>query len=431
MTIKSYKSDYSEWEEWNLDDESDDEIEIEIEVSQYTPKKTKYMKKTFINSKIKKLKFNEETVKDLKFGDINDFMFPDDGNEGYLSAYSEEVYFAYQFQKRHNFHPDVVILRKIKSNQFIEQLFKYCVIPDNAFYKSYSIERGEISINTFFIAFKGESENDQIYLFLDTNEAVIFYNPKYEGDENNTLNTIVRLLKGVEEPKITKNKIYVVYQNSNGFEKKGFEVKKINVDLEANYNDGFAKVSDEIIEGLNDKNKTNLVILKGAPGTGKTTYIRHLTSKLKKNIIFISPDMVNHITDPSFIPFLINNNDAVLIIEDAEPALGKRDLNGRTGAVSNILNLTDGLLSDCLNISIVATINTKDKDIDEALLRKGRLLKNYNFEKLSIEKSKNLLKKLGREDVDVKEPMTLAEIYYYDKDNNVNEYNKKKIGFGN
>ncbi|MBW3020549.1 hypothetical protein KY334_04585, partial [Candidatus Woesearchaeota archaeon] len=123
-----------------------------------------------------------------------------------------------------------------------------------------------------------------------------------------------------------------------------------------------------------------------------TTYIRYLAHKLKKNIIFISPDMVNHITDPSFIPFLIKNSDAVLIIEDGEPAIGKRGTTGRTGAVSNMLNLTDGLLSDCLNISIVVTLNTNEKDIDEALLRKGRLLKSYKFEKLSVEKSNKLLK---------------------------------------
>jgi hypothetical protein len=159
-----------------------------------------------------------------------------------------------------------------------------------------------------------------------------------------------------------------------------------------------------------------------------TTYIRYLTHKLKKNIIFISPDMVNHITDPSFIPFLIKNNDAILIIEDAEQALGA---NGRTGAVSNILNLTDGLLSDCLNISIVATINTSMKNIDEALLRKGRLLTNYNFEKLDVGKSKVLLKKLGRGDIEVKEPMTLAEIYFHGEENNGEVYQRRKVGFGN
>ena len=66
----------------------------------------------------------------------------------------------------------------------------------------------------------------------------------------------------------------------------------------------------------------------------------------------------------------MDNSDAILILEDAESALQKRD--GRSGAVSNILNLTDGLLSDCLNISIVATFNTETKNIDEALAFTGK-----------------------------------------------------------
>jgi hypothetical protein len=162
-----------------------------------------------------------------------------------------------------------------------------------------------------------------------------------------------------------------------------------------------------------------------------TSYIRYLATKLKKNIIFISSDMVESITDPSFIPFLMQNNDAILIIEDAEPALEKRGNGGRSSAVSNVLNLTDGLLSDCLKISIVATFNTKEKNIDEALMRKGRLLMNYKFERLQLDKTKNLLKKLGYDETEVKEPMTLADIYYYGTDNNTKKTNQKKIGFGN
>ena len=52
---------------------------------------------------------------------------------------------------------------------------------------------------------------------------------------------------------------------------------------------------------------------------------------------------------------------------------------------------------------------------------------NYKFEKLSIEKSKNLLERLGHT-VDVKNPMTLADIYFYGTDNNM-EIETKKLGF--
>jgi hypothetical protein len=164
-----------------------------------------------------------------------------------------------------------------------------------------------------------------------------------------------------------------------------------------------------------------------------TSYIRYLAGKLKRNIIFISPDMVHHITEPEFIPFLMDNSDSILILEDAELALQKRDSFGSTGAVSNILNLTDGLLSDCLNISIVATFNTETKNVDEALLRKGRLLKAYKFEKLSVDKSKTLLKKEGHDPSGVTKPMSLADIYNFEDEvkGNPGAFNipKKRIGF--
>jgi hypothetical protein len=76
----------------------------------------------------------------------------------------------------------------------------------------------------------------------------------------------------------------------------------------------------------------------------------------------------------------------------------------------------------------VVTLNTENKDIDPALERKGRLLKHYTFEKLAIDKSKALLKKLGS-DVDVKEPMTLADIYYSEANNGAGQTERKKVGF--
>ena len=409
------------WEEITIDNWDEDNWER-------LTKQKKTMKNIFLDVKsIKKQKFTPEIAKKIKFAEITPFMSMKDATEGYLGAYAESEFFAWRFQQLHNFYPDHVRISYLKSEKFLIDFFKYCKIPENSYYKSYEEKRGEINLNISMFAFD-TGRDDKLYMYLDDGEAMFFYNKADEKNPESLLNILISLLKNKVEPAQQKNKIYVVYQSSNGFEKTGFDVKKITVNLEENYNDGFAEVSQEIIDGLNDKKKTNLVILSGDPGTGKTTYIRYLTSKIKKNIIFIAPDMVNHITDPSFIPFLIKNNDAVLIIEDAEPALQNRDGNGRTGAVSNVLNLTDGLLSDCLNISIVATFNTSGRNIDPALLRKGRLLKNYKFDKLSKEKSKALLKKLGREDVEVKETMTLADIYY-EGDNNSGEFEKRKVGF--
>ena len=60
---------------------------------------------------------------------------------------------------------------------------------------------------------------------------------------------------------------------------------------------------------------------------------------------------------------------------------------------------------------IIATFNCDLTTIDPALLRKGRLIANYEFNKLDIESSKTLSDKLGYGTENITAPMTLAEIY--------------------
>jgi ATP-dependent 26S proteasome regulatory subunit len=133
------------------------------------------------------------------------------------------------------------------------------------------------------------------------------------------------------------------------------------------------------------------------------------------------------LSEPSIIPFLMDHKNSILIIEDAERVISDREGNGSPAGVSNILNLTDGILGDCLSIQIVATFNMKREKIDQALLRKGRLIAEHKFGKLSIEDSNNLLKYLEK-DHEVSESMSLADIYNIDVEL-IKTSNKSKIGF--
>ena len=55
----------------------------------------------------------------------------------------------------------------------------------------------------------------------------------------------------------------------------------------------------------------------------------------------------------------------------------------------------------------------RKENIDKALLRKGRLIAEHKFEKLSLEETNKLLKHLNK-DIIAKEGMTLADIYNID-----------------
>ena len=175
------------------------------------------------------------------------------------------------------------------------------------------------------------------------------------------------------------------------------------------------------------KKESGIVLLHGEPGTGKTTYIKHLISKFKdREFIFVQNDFVRDLLKPAFISFLLNNKNSILIIEDAEKVVASRDSSNEDSVVSTILQLTDGLFSDFLNIKIICTFNTDIDRIDKALLRKGRMIAKYHFLPLTAEKTAALAKKLGRDYVTGS--LTLAEIFQFDR-RDFKEPNKKPLGF--
>lgn len=232
--------------------------------------------------------------------------------------------------------------------------------------------------------------------------------------------------KAQKEP----NRVSLVVQTRNGYDTESFELPKQKLDIELNYGKGFKPVHDKIIGTLNKKDGKGLVLLHGTPGTGKTHYLKHLASLIRgKEVLFIPPYLADFITSPEMTPFLIENSNSVLFIEDAENVITDRTVNGTNG-VSNILNITDGILSDILKIQIVATFNMDKHKIDKALLRKGRLIAEHKFDALEVEDANALLKHLEKDYVTDK-PMTLTEIYNWgEEEYKSEEGEKRKIGFG-
>ncbi|WP_196884850.1 AAA family ATPase [Aureivirga sp. CE67] len=218
----------------------------------------------------------------------------------------------------------------------------------------------------------------------------------------------------------------VLTSSTNGFSTQEVKTEFIDLDIEKNYNEDFKDVHETISKSFESKS-SGLILLHGLPGTGKTTYIKSLISKFDDlSFIFIQNDFVTELLKPGFISFLIDHKNAILIIEDAEKVIMKREHSGKNSVVSTILQLTDGLFSDYLNIRIICTFNSELDKIDKALLRKGRMIAYYDFKKLSVEKTNNLLEELDSESIN--EELTLAEIFNYTK-KNFQQTEKIKIGF--
>lgn len=260
---------------------------------------------------------------------------------------------------------------------------------------------------------KKQFQFDKTIVVLE-NTCVVEFDDNYceilhDGNDDSFLEAVTMLVsKFKERQRKQPLEINLIVQSGNSLDLKAMEIKRTKLDLDLFYDDGFIETDDIITKRLNKKNDKGIVLLHGLPGTGKTTYLRYLIGKIKKRILFLSPNVAGNLMNPDFIELLIDNPNTVLIIEDAENIIMDRKYES-SSSVSNLLNISDGLLADFLNVQLVCTFNNALTMVDSALMRKGRLIAKHEFGKLNAEKAQRLSIHLGFENT-ITKPMTIAEI---------------------
>jgi hypothetical protein len=234
--------------------------------------------------------------------------------------------------------------------------------------------------------------DDLFYLLYD--DLLVYFNTNRDSVRFLYRTTGVakmnRLIEGIKHfPKKEKinlrvPEIKLLVNSSSGVGTYTLKIAKPKLAIEDNYNDDLLPVHQTILNRLKHKSDKGLVLLHGKPGTGKASYIRYLITQTRKNVIFLPSNMAAAITDPGLMGVLVQYPDSIFVIEDAENIIIDRNRQGNS-SVSALLNLSDGLLSDCLNIQIICSFNTDIINVDTALLRKGRLIAKYEFRELSTQ----------------------------------------------
>ena len=263
---------------------------------------------------------------------------------------------------------------------------------------------------------------DSIFVILDESEVTIYYNQSSDLQILEDLKQLIESNTVIEE---ASGNIHVLLMKDGIFSLKAFKPKDYELDINTHYNEDFASHHEKICSSLSKENGKGLILLYGEPGSGKSTYIKYLTTIIDKTFIYIPSEFANQLTSPNFIHFIMGYPGSIIIIEDAESVLCNRNKFAKS-AVSNLLNITDGVLGEIMNISIICTFNIDLSSIDSAFLRHGRLIDKYCFGSLSLERTNNLLSLL-KHSCKVEKGHLLSDIYNIE--DTINLEQEKTIGY--
>lgn len=309
-----------------------------------------------------------------------------------------------------------------------------CRKANKWFSETYHSAIKEFYYDKIYLRESKKAEYDDLFYFIyddlivnfDTNMSKVRF--LFKKTDIDKVELVINQIRKVKKRKArVKPRISLLINTNHGIDTKDLIVTKPKLKIEDNYNDDFLEIHHTILKRLQKKNDKGLVLLHGLPGTGKTSYIRYLINSVRKKVIFLPPIMAGAITSPDLISILIDNPNCVLVIEDAENIVVDREKDGHS-PVAAILNISDGLLSDCLNIQVICSFNTDISKIDSALMRKGRLIAKYEFRELEVEKVQVLSEKLGYRN-EINSPMTLTAIYNQGENCFVENRKRNLIGF--
>jgi hypothetical protein len=195
-------------------------------------------------------------------------------------------------------------------------------------------------------------------------------------------------------------------------------------EITANY---AASVRDDLtalVAGSRPVGRGRLVLWHGEPGTGKTTAIRALARSWRswcRTLFVVDPEAFFGQAD-YLLDVLLDRAPGVdrtvdraaqwrlLVIEDVDELLrdDARQVSGQ--ALGRLLNLTDGMIGQGLNVLLLLTTNEPVTRLHPAVVRPGRCLAEVAFAPLSAAEAGAWLG--GEAGVARPErPLTLAELY--------------------
>lgn len=293
--------------------------------------------------------------------------------------------------------------------------------------------------------FQGTDDWKAVISFLPHNHsAYVQVVGKSQTIIDSVIETVLGKVPTVEFNEINKYRLNFTFSAGSGM----MSVNPRSIDL-INWDNIRPNYSESIVSGIEtmmdlspDKISGKLLILHGPTGTGKTTLLSCLAGTWRdwcSASYIIDPQAL--LNDPNYMYSCLLEEDydddgknkwKLIIMEDSDDAQSDSKISRYGSGLSTLLNLTDGLLGQGRKLIIAITTNEKINNLDPAMVRPGRLLREIMVPELTPAEAVKWALTHGTS-LPVKfsdVPLTLSELYAIKRGENPDPLNKKEHSTG-
>lgn len=229
----------------------------------------------------------------------------------------------------------------------------------------------------------------------------------YLTDNTSTEKIVNQIKQDIQDMGTKEPSVYITKASMNGSEVAFTEVKLDQTKLGKDCFYPYLPVPmDEYIDAYLESDARVLIIF-GEPGTGKSTLVRTILSKLGKKAI--SCNCSKSLASGAVLTKVTSNGFKALAMEDVDTLLRPRSEGNEF--MSSLLDQGDGLAASDVKI-IISTNLSSVEDIDTALTREGRTFDIIEAVKLTHKEALTVADEMSISTAEMEErPYTLSSVF--------------------